>query len=58
MSKSLEHKQKIKLELASKYKRLADVAGSETKRKTFRFHARRFTNQAKAIGQILAHQSK
>ncbi len=58
MAKCLEHKRQIKLELAEKYKRLAKVAGSEPKRKTFEFHARRFTNQATAIGQILEHQAK
>lgn len=56
MAKSLELKRQVKLELAAKHKRLAQVAGSETKRKTWEFHARRFTNQAEAIAQILRHQ--
>lgn len=57
MAKSLEHKRQVKLELAAKMKRLAKVAGSEPKRKTWEFHARRFTNQAKAIEQVIAFQA-
>lgn len=58
MAKSLEKKQQLKLELSAKYTRLAKVAGSEPKRKTFEFHARRFRNQAEAIGQIITFAAK
>lgn len=58
MAKSLEHKRDLKLELAAKMKRLAKVAGSIPKRKTWEFHARKFTNQAKAIDQVLVFQAQ
>lgn len=54
MAKSLEQKREVKLELAAKHQRLAKVAGSIPKRKTWEFHARRFTNQAAAIAQQIA----
>ena len=58
MAKSLEDKRSLKLELSAKYKRLAKVAGSDKKRQTFEFHARRFANQAAAIGQSLEFAAK
>jgi hypothetical protein len=58
MAKSLEKKRQVKLMLAAKHKRLAMVAGSAVKRATWEFHARRFTNQAVAIQQILDNQAK
>lgn len=53
MAKSLELKRQVKLALADKYKRLAKVAGSEPKRKTWEFHAARFRAQAEVISQQL-----
>lgn len=53
MAKSLENKRLVKLALADKYKRLAAVAGSEPKRSTWEYHARRFFNQARVIEQQL-----
>lgn len=58
MAKCAEAKRQVKLELAAKYKRLAKVAGSEVKRKTFEFHARRFTNQAAAMAQAAEFAAK
>lgn len=58
MAKSLEHKRQVKLELAAKHERLAKVAGSEPKRKTWEFHVRRFKNQAEAIAQKIAELEK
>ncbi|MDX1965825.1 MAG: hypothetical protein SFV23_01530 [Planctomycetaceae bacterium] len=58
MAKSLELKRQVKLALAAKHKRLAKVAGSSVKRATWEYHARRFTNQAEAIAQIMAHQAR
>lgn len=54
MAKSLEHKRQVKLALAEKYARLASVASSIPKQKTFLFHAKRFRNQAAAIAQQIA----
>jgi hypothetical protein len=58
MAKSLEKKQQVKLQLAEKFTRLAKVAGSIPKQNTWLFHARRFRNQATAIGQIIVDQAK
>lgn len=58
MAKCAESKRQVKLELAAKYKRLAKVAGSDTKRKTYEFHARRFTNQAAAMAQAAAFAAR
>jgi hypothetical protein len=54
MAKSLEHKRQVKLQLAEKFTRLASVAGSIPKQRTWQFHARRFRNQAVAIAQQIA----
>ncbi len=51
MAKCLEKKRQVKLQLAEKYLRLAKVAGSEPKRKTWQFHATRFLNQVEVIEQ-------
>jgi|UniRef100_A0A7C4QMP2 hypothetical protein len=56
MAKSLEQKRQVKLALAAKYARLADLAGSVPKQKTFLFHSRRFRNQAAAIAQKIAER--
>lgn len=53
MAKCLEHKRQVKLQLSEKYERLAKVAGSVPKQRTFLFHAKRFRNQAEAIRQQL-----
>ncbi|HET6424503.1 MAG TPA: hypothetical protein VFG20_12520 [Planctomycetaceae bacterium] len=58
MAKSLELKRQVKLALAEKYKRLAKVAGSEPKRRTWEFHALRFRNQATVIEQLLKNAAK
>jgi hypothetical protein len=58
MAKSLELKRQVKLALAEKYKRLAKVAGSEPKRKTWEYHASRFRAQAEVISQLLNGASK
>lgn len=57
MAKCLEKKRQVKLALCAKYERLAQVAGSDPKRNTFLFHARRFRNQAAAMAQKLAFQA-
>lgn len=49
----LQRKIKIKTELAEKHERLAAVAGSTPKKRTWSFHARRFRNQALALQQQL-----
>jgi hypothetical protein len=57
MAKCLEQKRQVKLALSAKYERLALKAGSEPKRNTCLFHARRFRNQAAAIAQKLAFEA-
>ena len=52
-AKELKHKIEVKIALAEKHERLAAVAGSIPKQRTWNFHARRFRNQAKALGQQL-----
>jgi hypothetical protein len=49
----LKHKIQVKTVLAEKHERLAAVAGSIPKQKTWNFHARRFRNQVKAFEQQL-----
>ncbi len=49
----LKRKIEIKTALAEKHERLAAVAGSIPKQKTWNFHARRFRNQVKAMEQQL-----
>jgi len=51
----LKHKILVKTMLAEKHERLAAVAGSIPKKKTWTFHARRFRNQVKAFEQQLKH---
>jgi hypothetical protein len=47
----------VKVALAEKYERLASVAGSKPKRRTFMFHANHFRNQVKAMrDQLKASQ--
>lgn len=58
MAKSIELKRQVKLALAEKYKRLAKVAGSEPKRKTWEFHAARFRAQAEVIAQLQKNGAK
>ncbi len=58
MAKSIELKRQVKLALADKYKRLAKVAGSVVKRKTWEFHAARFRAQAEVIGQLQKNGAK
>lgn len=58
MAKSLELKRQVKLALAEKYKRLAQVAGSAPKRSTWEYHALRFRNQAAVIEQLLKNEAK
>lgn len=58
MAKSIELKRQVKLALADKYKRLAKVAGSEPKRKTWEFHAARFRAQAEVISQLQKNGAK
>lgn len=57
MAKSLERKREVKLQLAEKFTRLAKVAGSVPKQRTWQFHARRFRNQAAAIAQQIADRT-
>ena len=49
----LQHKIEVKNALAEKHDRLAVLAGSVPKKKTFHFQARRFRNQAEALKQQL-----
>jgi hypothetical protein len=49
----LQHKIEVKNALAEKHERLAAVAGSVPKKRTYHFHARRFRNQAAALQQQL-----
>jgi hypothetical protein len=49
----LQHKIEVKNALAEKHERLAAVAGSVPKKRTYHFHARRFRNQAAALRQQL-----
>lgn len=49
MSKADLKKIDVKVALAEKYERLASVAGSKPKLRTFMFHANHFRNQVKAM---------
>lgn len=44
-----QHKIAVKTQLAEKYERLANVAGSAAKKKRFIFRATRFRRQAQAL---------
>ncbi len=46
---SLENKIQIKLALAEKYARLARVAGSEPKQRTFYYKSTRYRRQAESM---------
>lgn len=56
MSKSVEKKIQVKLELSKKYERLAGLAGSKPKQNTFLWHARHFRAQAEVMQKRLDHE--
>ncbi len=49
MAKSIEHLVKIKTRLAEKYENLANIAGSEAKKKRYIYRATRFRRQIQAL---------
>ena len=55
MSKSVEKKILVKLELSKKYERLAGLAGSKPKQNTFLWHAKHFRAQAEVMQKRLEH---
>ena len=56
MSKSVEKKIQVKLDLAKKYERLAGLAGSKPKQNTFLWHARHFRAQAEVMQKKFDHE--
>ena len=58
MSKSVEKKIQVKLELSKKYERLAGLAGSKPKQNTFLWHARHFRAQAEVMQKRLNHEAQ